>query len=149
MTLLVSGTTISIRNSVGTTKFTSDNKLVYQRVYQTGSVSCGATSVWVPFQKLSENDFLITTLKITSATGQADFINTIINKEIPANGGVIVDFYGRNVNNQAAADTEVLGIDTIDGNLVFKTIRYANTGYITGGTTTVNLTYYARIWSYL
>ena len=149
MTLQVSADTISIRNSAGTTKFTSDNKLVYQRVFQTGSTTCGAAAVWVPFQKMATNDFLVTSIKITSATGQADFIGTIINKEIPANGGVIVDFYGRNVDNQAAADTEVLGIDTIDGSLVFKTIRYANKGAIGSGTTTVNLEYYARIWSYL
>lgn len=149
MTLSLSGSTISIKNSAGTTKFTSDNKLVYQRVFQTGTVSCGTADIWVPFQKLLTNDFLITTIKITSATGQADFIGTIINKEIPANGGVIVDFYGRNVDNQAAADTEILGIDTIDGSLVFKTIRYANKGAISSGTTTVNLQYFARIWSYL
>jgi hypothetical protein len=149
MTLLVSGSTISIRNSAGTTKFTSDNKLVYQRVFQTGSTTCGASTVWVPFQTLATNDFLVITIKITSGTGQADFIGTIINKEIPANGGVIVDFYGRNVDNQAAADTEVLGVDIIGDNLVFKSIRYTNRGAIGDGTTTVNLQYFARIWSFL
>jgi hypothetical protein len=149
MTLLVSGNNISIRNSAGTTKFTSDNKLVYQRYYQTGSVSCSAARVQVPFSYMGENEFLVLTLNITSATGQADLVNVIINKDIPANGGVIVDFYGRNVNNQAAADTEVLGVDNIDGNLMFKTIRYTNESIIGPGTTTVNLNYTARLWSYL
>lgn len=149
MTLLISGTTISIRNNVGTTKFTSDNKLVYQRYYQTGSVSCAGSSIFVPFSYMSEKEFLVLTLKITSATGQADFINAIVNREIPANGGVIVDFYGRNVNNQAGVDTEILGVDNIDGNLIFKTIRYTNESIIGPGTTTVNLNYYARLWSYL
>ena len=149
MTLQVSGSTISIKNGAGITKFTSDNKLVYQRFYQTGDVSCGTNSIWIPFTKYGTNEFLVLTVKITSATGQADFINTIINREIPANGGVIVDFYGRNVSNQAAADTEILGVDAIDGSLVFKTIRHTNYGDVKAGTTTVNLTYYARIWSYL
>jgi hypothetical protein len=149
MTLLANANTISIRNSAGTTKFTSDNKLVYQRYYQSGSVSCGATKVQIPFSYMSDNEFLVLTITITSATGQADLINVILNKEIPANGGVMVDFYGRNVSNQAAADTEILGVDNIDGNLMFKTIRYQNDSVIGPGTTTVNLNYTARIWSYL
>jgi len=149
MTLLISADTISIRNSAGTTKFTSDNKLVYQRYYQTGSVSCGASRVQVPFSYMTDKEFLVLTINITSATGQADLINVIINKEIPANGGVMVDFYGRNVSNQAAADTEILGVDNIDGNLMFKTIRYQNDSIVGPGTTTVNLNYTARLWSYL
>lgn len=149
MTLLIDGSTISIRNSAGTTKFTSDNKLVYQRYYQTGSVSCGAARVQIPFSYMTENEFLVLTITITSATGQPDLVNVFINKEIPANGGVIVDFYGRNVSNQAAADTEILGVDNIDGNLMFKTIRYSNNSIVGPGTTTVNLNYTARLWSYL
>jgi hypothetical protein len=149
MTLKVDANAISIRNSAGTTKFTSDNKLVYQRYYQTGSVSCGASRVTVPFSYMNENEFLVLTLTITSATGQADLVSLIINKELPANGGVMVDFYGRNVSNQAAADTEILGVDNIDGNLMFKTIRYTNDSVIKPGTTTVNLNYTARLWSYL
>ena len=149
MTLLVSADTISIRNAAGTTKFTSDNKLVYQRYYQSGSISCGATRVNVPFSYMSANEFLVLTLNITSATGQSDLTSVFINKEIPANGGVIVDFYGRNVSNQAGVDTEILGVDNIDGNLMFKTLRYTNESIIGPGTTTVTLTYYARLWSYL
>lgn len=149
MTLSVSGSTISIKNSAGTTKFTSENKLAYQRYYQTGSLSVAAASVWVPFTKLQEKEFLITTIKITSATGQADLVNVLINREIPANGGVMVDFYGRNVNNQAGVDTEILGIDAIQTSLVFKTYRINNYSNLTAGTTTVNLTYYARVWGYL
>jgi hypothetical protein len=149
MTLLVSADTISIRNSAGTVKFSSDNKLVYQRHYQSGTVSCGATRVQIPFSYMSENEFLVLTINITSATGQADLVSLIINKELPANGGVMVDFYGRNVSNQAAADTEILGVDNIDGNLMFKTVRYQNDGIIGPGTTTVTLNYTARLWSYL
>jgi len=149
MTLSINASTISIKNSAGITKFTSDNKLVYQRYEQTGSVSCGATRVQIPFIYMQDNEFLVLTLKITSATGQSDLIATLVNKEIPASGGVIVDFDGRNVDNQAAADTEILGVDNIDGNLMFKTIRYTNRGIVKAGTTTINLTYYARIWSFL
>ena len=149
MTLSVSGSTISIKNSAGTTKFTSENKLAYQRYYQTGSLSLSTSAIWVPFTKLQEKEFLITTIKITSATGQADLVDVLINREIPANGGVMVDFYGRNVENQAGVDTEILGIDAIEDSLVFKTYRINNRSALTAGTTTVNLTYYARIWGYL
>jgi hypothetical protein len=149
MSIVINTNNITIQNSAGQTKFTSNEKLLYQKAYQTGDVSIGGYTRWIPFQKLSGQDFLILTIKINSASGQADFINTIIGKEMPANGGTIVDFHGRNVSNQAAVDSEILGIDTINGYLVFKKIRYTNYGEMINGTTTVNLTYYARIWSYL
>jgi hypothetical protein len=149
MTIKVDANAISIRNSAGVTKFTSDNRLVYQRYIQSGSVSCSAYRVQVPFSYIGENEFVVLTITITSATGQADLVSLLINKELPANGGVIVDFYGRNVSNQAGVDTEILGVDNIDGNLMFKTIRYHNDSTIGPGTTTVNLNYTARIWSYL
>jgi hypothetical protein len=149
MSLLINTSGIVIQNSAGQTKFTSNDKLLYQKAYQTGDTVVGAYARWITFQKLSAQDFLILTVKITSATGQADFINTIIGKEMPANGGIIVDFHGRNVSNQAAVDSEILGIDTIQGYLVFKKLRYTNYGEMIDGTTTVYLTYYARIWSFL
>lgn len=149
MTLNINANTISIKNAAGATKFTSDNKLVYQKAYQTGSVSCGPSRVDVPFSSMGENDFVVISIKITSATGQADLTSLLINKEIPANGGVIVDFYGRNVSNQAAVDSEILGVDVSEGALSFKTIRYTNISQTVDGTTTVNLIYYARIWSFL
>lgn len=150
MTILINPSGISIRNSAGAVKFTSDNKLLYQKSYQSGYVSCSnGSTIYEPFQRLTGQDFLVLTVKIVSASGQADFINTIVNKEIPANGGVIVDFYGRAEEQKAAADTEILGVDAINGYLVFKTVRYTSKSLITPGTTTVNLNYYARIWSYL
>lgn len=149
MTLLVDSNAISIRNSAGTTKFTSDNKLVYQRAYQTGSITCTSSTVYVPFTTLTDNEFLVISIKISSGTGQSDLLGVILNKEIPANGGVMVDFFGRNVNNQAAADSEILGVDSFGNSLLFKTVRYTNYGRVIDGTTTVNLTYYARVWSYL
>jgi hypothetical protein len=150
MSILVNTGSIVIQNSAGQTKFTSDNKLLYQKTYQTGYVglSNGATSI-VPFPKLTDKDFLVLSVKIVSASGQADFINTIVNKEIPANGGVIVDFYGRAVYQQAAADTEILGIDSIADFLAFKTVRYDYQQWVYPGTTSVGLYYYARIWSFL
>jgi hypothetical protein len=149
MTLSVNANTISIKNKFGVTKFTSDNKLVYLRAYQTGSVTLSNTTIQEAFTSLSDKDFLVLTIKINSGTGQPDLVNSIINREIPANGGVVVDFYGRPVDNTGAADVEILGVDLIGNQLTFKTVRYPNTGIITSGTTTVNLTYYARIWSYL
>jgi hypothetical protein len=150
MSIVVNSGAITIQNSAGQTKFTSDNKLLYQKTYQTGyvSLSNGATN-YVSFPRLTDKDFLVLSVKIISASGQADFINTIINKEIPANGGVIVDFYGRAVYQQAAADTEILGIDAISGYLVFKTVRYDYQQWIYPGTTSVQLYYYGRIWSFL
>jgi hypothetical protein len=149
MSIIINPSGITIQNRAGQEKFNSSNKLLYQKTYQTGSVSCSGASVYVSFPRLVAQDFLVLSIRINSASGQADFINTIINKEIPANGGVIVDFFGREDNRKAAADSEILGVDTISDYLIFKTVRYTSKSWITPGTTTVNLTYFARIWSFL
>jgi hypothetical protein len=150
MSLLINTSGIVIQNSAGQTKFTSNEKLLYQKAVAYGSVSIGPYNVFVPLNtRLVPTDILILTVNISSASGQTDFTNTIIGKDMPANGGIIVDFHGRNVSNQAAVDSEVLGIDLVNLALAFKTVRYTNLGAITNGTTTVNLSYYARIWSYL
>lgn len=149
MTLNVTASEINIKNSAGTVKFTSANKLVYQRYYQIGFVSCGASSVWVPFYTLQDQEFLVINIKILSGTGQPDLITNISNKIFPANGPILVDFYGRNVDNQAAADSELLGVDAVENSLVFKSYRLDNRNTLSAGTTTVDLMYYARVWSYL
>lgn len=151
MTVQVQGNLITIKNSAGIDKFNSNNKLVYQRLKQSSSVSLSTASptIFVPFTQIGSNEFLVITIKITSSSGQADLINGILNVEIPANGGVVVDFFGRNVNNQAAVDSEILGVDAIGSSLVFRTYKLTNYGDLTTGTATTNLQYTARVWSFL
>jgi hypothetical protein len=151
MTVLVQGDLISIRNSSGTTKFNSNNKLVYQRATQTGTVSLNSSgsSLSLPFTTLAQNDFSVITIKINSSSGQASLVAGILNQEIPANGGVVIDFFGRNVNNQSAVDSELLGVDLVAGSIFFRTYRLTNTGDLLPGQTSINLQYTARIWSFL
>ena len=151
MTILVQSDLISIRNSFGTSKFNSNNKLVYQRAAQTTTINLTSTSptVSVPFVFLEANDFSVITVKINSSSGQASLVAGILNQEIPANGGVVVDFYGRNVSNQAAVDSELLGVDLVEGFLTFRTYRLTNTGDTVPGQSSINLQYTARIWSFL
>lgn len=149
MTLNVTSSEIQIKNSAGVVKFTSANKLVYQKYYQTGSITVGSGALWVPFTSVGSNDFLAMTINITSGTGQTNLISPMLGLEQPANGSILVDFYGRNVSNQAAADSEHLGVDVIGSYLVFKTVRFTNTGVMGDGTTSNNITYKARIMSFL
>lgn len=149
MTINIASNVISIRNSAGTTKFTSDNKLAYQKYYQIGYIKVDGNVKFVPFTKLEDKDFLVINIKILSGTGQADLMATLANKIIPANGPIMVDFYARNVSNQPAADSELMGVDSIGSNLVFKTYRLTNDGTFTNGSATVDVLYYARVWSYL
>lgn len=151
MTVRVQGDLITIKNRVGADKFNSNNKLVYQRYKQSSSTTVSAPygNVFVPFTQLAANEFLVITIKITSSSGQASLVSGILNVDIPANGGVVVDFFGRNVNNQAAVDSEILGVDAIGSSLVFRSYRLTNYGDILPGQTTINLQYTARIWSFL
>jgi hypothetical protein len=151
MTVLVQGDLISIRNSSGATKFDSNNKLVYQKATQIGTVSLNSSSssLSLPFTTLEQNDFSVITIKINSSSGQASLVAGILNQEIPANGGVVIDFFGRNVNNQAAVDSELLGVDLVAGSIFFRAYRLTNTGDLLPGQTSINLQYTARIWSFL
>jgi hypothetical protein len=149
MTLNVNPNEIQIKNSLGQVKFTSNNKLVYQRAYQTGTVSLAGTAIEVPFQKLATNDFLVINILLTSSTGNSSVTAGLLNKLLPANGSLVVDFYGRNVNNTAAADTEWIGVDSVGEKLRFVSTRSTRTNVIGPTVTNTSIRYVARIWSFL
>ena len=149
MTLSVISNEIQIKNSTGSIKFTSNNKLVYQKYQLSGTITVAASKILVPFYSLTTNDFLVVNVIVNSCTGNTNITSVLVNNLIPANGGIVVDFDGRNVDNAAAADTEVIGINIMNSNLVFKSTRYTNYGILTDGSISTNLTYYARILSYL
>lgn len=75
MTLLATGSQISIRNAAGGVKFTSDDKLVYKRATFTGSgglgSGVGATTLtaYLPGLTMTTNDFPIIQVFPTSTTG--------------------------------------------------------------------------------
>lgn len=149
MTLNVTANEIQIKNSFGQLKFTSNNKLLYQKAFQTGTVTVGNAAVTVPFQRLTTNDFLVMNIILSSSTGNSAVTTALLNKVLPANGSLLVDFYGRNVNNTAAADSEWIGVDSIDDTLRFVTTRSTREDVISLNTTTSSLRYIARIWSFL
>lgn len=149
MTLNVTATKIEIKNATGGIKFTSDNKLIYLKYSQSGTLNITGATSYVALQSLGPKDFLVLNLKINSATGQTEIISPLLGKTIPANGTIIVDFYGRNVNNAAGVDTEMLCVDLILNALWFKTVRYNNVGAMSTGTTSLNITYTAKILTYL
>lgn len=150
MTLNVTPSEIQIKNSLGQVKFTSDNKLVWQRkAIQTGSLTISGSKVSVPFTTLTDKEFLVISVIITACNGVVDGVTSLINKELPANGSIMIDFSGRAVSNSPAADSEHLAVDLIQNDLVFKTIRFNYDGTMVNGTRTTTLTYKARVWSYL
>jgi hypothetical protein len=149
MTISVTSNEIQIKNSAGNIKFTSNNKLIYQKYQASGTITLSASKIVVPFYSLTSNDFLVVNVVVNSCTGSSVITSVLINNLIPANGGIVVDFYGRGVDNSAAADTEVISIGILNSNLIFKSNRYTDMGILTDGTVTTNLTYYARILSYL
>lgn len=149
MTVRTAASQIQVRNADGSVKFTSDNRLVFLKAYQQGSVSIGSGSVGVFFQACGPNDFLVISIIINSSSGNAAGNASVVGLEIPANGSIMIDFEGRAVNNTAAGDCEYLGVRLINNSLVFKQIRYAYDGKILNGTKVTNLTYKARLYSWL
>lgn len=150
MTLNVTASEVQIKNSLGQVKFTSANKLVWQRKpVQTGSFTITGNAVAIPFTSLSDKEFLIISITITACNGVVDGVTSLLNKELPANGSIMIDFNGRAVGNDPAADSEHLAVDLIGSDLIFKTVRFNYDGSMTNGTRTTTLTYKARVWSYL
>ena len=149
MTLNVTANEIQIKNSFGQLKFTSNNKLVYQKTYQSGTIVVASGAVTVPFQSLKTNDFLVMNIILSSSTGNSLVTTALLNKVLPANGSLLVDFYGRNVNNTAAADSEWIGVDSIGDNLRFIATRSTRTDVFGPTVTSSTLRYVARIWSFL
>ena len=166
MSLNVTGSEIQIKNSAGQTKFTSNNKLIWEKYYRTGShfiQTTGAGGVgsqgfssldlrdatWNAMGGMRENDFALINIKILSSTGAAAVTGGLINKEMPANGSIIVNFIGQNVSQQPAATTEILCVDLTESFLNFRVVRFDYNQNWTYGSLDMTMSYKVRIWSYL
>jgi hypothetical protein len=149
MTITVTNSQIQIKNAQGVVKFNSNDKLLYKAYSQTGSITVGSQLIKIPFISLNkEKDILIINVKITSCNGDSKISGPLLNNVIPANGGFIIDFYGRASGTQAAVDTEILQIVNIANELWFKSIRWDANSNFGNGTKTTTLTYYAYVLSY-
>lgn len=148
MSLEITASEIRIQNALGNIKFTSNNKLVYPKHVKTGTLTLGGSTVTVPFQAMSSSEFLMISFKINSCSGNVGA--ALVGTEIPANGSIITNFYGRAVNNTPAADTDYMGVLLIGSDLVFKAVKAPyNTSSLVASDVSTNLTYRATIFSYL
>lgn len=158
MTLSVDNTSISIKNSAGQIKFTSNDKLVYQKYQQIGSFSFSGTSlttIQFPFYPVVANDFLYLTLKFNSCTGNA-LGAELIGRWIPANGSIVTNFraYGAGAGGQPGVETSIFGGAASKNSIIFCQYRSAvgpnsgDTGIKPTGVSG-NVSYDARIYSYL
>lgn len=94
MTLLANGSTISIRNGSGQTKFTSNDKLVYRKSVHTGSGTVGygswAFTAAMSGATLTDKDFPIVQLVITGSNGNK--MQYLIGQQILMNFSLPVHF---------------------------------------------------------
>ena len=163
MTLNVTANEIQIKNAQGQTKFTSNNKLIWEKYYTTGSIyipfsaaNQGAYSIqldnstqWASMGGYLDKDFALITIKITSSSGASQVTSGLLNKEIPANGTIIVDFIGQALSQQAAGTTQLLCVDLAESYLNFRVVKFDYNQNIQYGTINMTIEYKVRIWSYL
>lgn len=147
MTLKVDSTSIKINNNLGVLKFSSTDKLVYLKHLITGTVDVGSSEIIIPFQTVGINDFLYLTIRFNSSNGNT--LSELLGTFVPANGCIVTNFYGRGLNNAPAADTDLLGASVFANNLRFQGYSVAYGGQPAATTITSNITYKARIYSYL
>lgn len=163
MTILIDGNSIKIRNSAGQIKFTSDDKLVYLKAQQIGTINFNGTALNVeyPFANSKTNGFTYITIKFNSCTGNA-LATELIGKWIPANGSIVTNIraYGAGASGQAGVETSLIGLVAGSTNSIMLTqygSRFANPNPGAGsGSSLTNstgisgsFTYDARIYSYL
>jgi hypothetical protein len=162
MSIVVDNTSIKIQNAAGQIKFTSDDKLVYLKAQQIGTINFygSAINYKYPFSNSVSNAFTYISIKFNSCTGNA-LAAELIGKWIPANGSIITNIkaYGAGASGQPGVETSVLGLAVSSNNtLVFMQYasRFDNSTPGAGssygvGTTAISgsFTYDARVYSYL
>ena len=125
MTLLVSGSTISIQNSAGATKFTSDDKLVYKRAVSSGSIVLGGAN-GSAHQRVTlgsafivtANDFPIVQVKITACSG--NLVQDVIGSQVMLNFAMPIHF------ERGTTDAWVNSYCYLSSCLLQETVRYCD-----------------------
>lgn len=151
MTLNVTPTEIQIKNASGQIKFTSNNRLIYQKGYYTGTVGCGpgyGNELTIgSFIGLGVNDFIISTINIQSCTGAVG--QALLGLDIPANGTIITEYYGRAENNEGRADQDMMCFSIVDGYRTVRGYKLDYLGSLLDTTITTVFSYKIFIYSYL
>lgn len=156
MTLLITGSTINIQNTNGTTKFTSADKLVYLKASNSGTctISPSQPTVVMPFGAsiTSEKDFFMMYIKFNSCTGNGVVSSTInlLNKYLPANGSIFINFKAYRDFHYIVTESEILTLGLVGSNIYFKGVFGDRYNKVSQGIEhTSNITYKAYIYSYL
>lgn len=147
MSLSTSPNLIEIKNSSNVTKFTSNNKLIFLKAYQSGTVTLAGSDLWVPFTTLGTSEFL--QLSITPTYTDGNGLIDLLNNSIPANGTLLTDFYGRNFESTAGGDTDYMGVSIISNYLVFRAGKINALNRHSPSTITTTMVYKAYIYRYL
>jgi hypothetical protein len=165
MSLTVKSGVITIQNATNQTKFTSSDRLVYQKLYKSGgplTLLSAASSISVPFSPMGPNDFLVVAVNFsyigTESPSYADIASSTINKWLPANGTIMVNIFPRQVGTEAYCSSQSFGVSLLEDTLYFKRTKYGSDGYINYPAATTSgdpngveltFTYIARLLSYL
>lgn len=147
MTLNVTSSAIQIKNSAGVVKFDSTNKLVFLRSAKIGRTTVYQSEVIVPFTTLAPEEFLVLNIYIHSCTGTVG--NQLAGIQLPANGTIITEYYGRAISTSAAADQDMLFCSLAGSNLVFKAVKCDYNNQLVPTTISTDFTYTARVYRYL
>jgi len=149
MSLKTTASQILIQTSDGTTKFTSDNKLVYSKYLKEGTVTVTNLPVKVPFVTPAYNDFVVITASFDSSTGNVNGSTAMTGKRVPANGSILTHVDGRASGNSGICDIEFIGVMPCGDSLVFTGLYFDYIGNISRPQKSTTLTYKAILYSYL
>jgi len=130
MTLNVSSSAITIKNSSGTEKVNfSTQELVHKVASYTGTTTFSSSSNTQQYRSitpLEENDFAVTYITITSSTGNG--ATPLIGMRIPASGGTYLHTEITNSGQTVFVRSYWISIAVIDDQIVFATATVGPNG---------------------
>ena len=168
MSLVITPSLITIQNSDNTTKFTSNDKLIFKIREKTGTINVSGTDAFVEYYPITSKQFVILNIRINSTNGNS--LTPVLGKWIPANGSIIMNLYARAIDDPgwidlsapplipyvpptqlAASDMDILSANIIGTYLYFRInkITYSEIFPQPSSDIIANISYRAKTYSYL
>jgi hypothetical protein len=120
MSLKITSNQILIQNSAGVTKFSSSDKLLYLKGYQSGSVTMNANDVntWFATPIGSPSDIILMKIEFTSSNG--NLVSSFLGYEMMVAGSIALNTDPGSHAASRDAEQTILNIAIIRGAVIFR-----------------------------
>lgn len=129
MSLKISGNQIIVQNADGSTKFTSDNKLVYKKYITSGSLTLGSTSgpkAVIPIGTTFDSSKDMALLYVTLTGGSGNVVSQMIGSTLQLNFPLLMHF------DHSTSSVQITAWDVLTGLVLGSQLEFAAVSAIAG-----------------